>query len=138
MLWDFRLMELNFGLRLILSKRGNMVTIQFPVINFQTGPVSLEDPFYPGGGFFLVDIYIPLMAFLPEGIRPNDIVYRSIVAASNNGASLPFSFAQPPSTLPVPPAGYILSVTNAGAIVVQCAGTFGNIIPVGPQILMPS
>ena len=41
-------------------------------------------------------------------------------------------------TFPVPPVGYILSITNAGAIVVQCAGTFGNIIPAGPQILMPA
>ena len=40
-------MEQNFGLRWILSNRGNLVTIQFPVINFQTGPVSTEDPYYP-------------------------------------------------------------------------------------------
>ena len=65
-------------------------------------------------------------------------MYQSNVAASNNGASLPYSFANPPATLPVPPAGYILSITNAGAIVIQCAGTFGNIIPPGPQILMPT
>ena len=77
------------------------------------------------------------MVFCQHTIRPNDLIYRSIVAASNNGASLPFSFLQM-TTLPVPPVGYILSVTNAGAIVVQCAGTFGNIIPPGPQILMPA
>ena len=52
-------MEQNSGLRLILSKRGNLVTIQFPVINFQTGPVSPEDPYYPN--FFLVVISILLM-----------------------------------------------------------------------------
>ena len=52
--------------------------------------------------------------------------------------SLPFSFTQPPSSLPTPPDGYILSVTNAGAILVQCAGTFGNIIPPGPQIMLPT
>ena len=43
-----------------------------------------------------------------------------------------------PAHLPTPPVGYILSVTNAGAVVVQCAGAFGNIIPPGPQILMPT
>ena len=52
--------------------------------------------------------------------------------------SLPFSFTQPPPSLPIPPVGYILQVTNAGALQVQCAGTFGNIIPPGPQILMPT
>ncbi len=108
------------------------------MINFQTGQVSTEDPYYPeavpfpGGYLYTSD------GFLPESIRPNDLVYRSIVAASNNGASLPFSFVQPVDTLPVPPVGYILSITNAGAITVQCAGTFGNIIPEGPQILMPA
>src|SRR5205823_2537676 len=48
-----------------------------------------------------------------------------------------FSFNQDPATLPQPPAGYIVEVTNAGALVVQAAGTFGNIIAPGPQILMP-
>ena len=65
-------------------------------------------------------------------------MYRSILAPSNNGMSEPFSFAQDPSTLPTPPVGYIFQITNAGAVVVQCAGAFGNIIPPGPQILMPT
>ena len=124
----------QFWITLTIIKESNKVTIQFPVINFQTGPVSPSDPGVPlpGGYLYTSD------GFLPKKLRPTDLVYRSILAASNNGMSLPFSFAQPPSTLPVPPAGYILSVTNAGAVVVQCAGTFGNIIPMGPQILMPT
>ena len=123
----------EFWVTLDIIKRGNLVTIQFPVINFQTGPIAEADIFgpLPGGYLYTAD------GFLPENIRPADLVNRSIIAASNNGASLPFSFAQPISALPVPPDGYILQVTNAGAIVVQCAGTFGNIIPDGPQILMP-
>ena len=122
----------EFWITLDIIKEGNLITIQFPVINFQTGPVSPNDPGVPlpGGYLYTSD------GFLPENVRPADLVYRSIVAASNNGASLPFSFLD--VTLPVPPVGYILSVTNAGAIVVQCAGTFANIIPPGPQILMPS
>ena len=68
--------------------------------------------------------------------RPNNLVPPSIVAASNNGLSPVFSFVQV-EPLPVPPVGYIVQVTNAGALQVQCAGTFGNIIPVGPQVLMP-
>jgi len=127
----------QFWVTLDIIKQGNLVTIQFPLINFQTGQVSTEDPTYPAGGLPGGYLYTS-DGFLPSDICPNDLVYRSIVAASNNGASLPFSFAQLPSTLPVPPVGYILSVTNAGAVVVQCAGTYGNIIPTGPQILMPA
>ena len=124
----------EFWVTLDIKKHGNLVTIQFPVINFQTGPVSPEDPypFFPGGYIYTVDGY------LPESVRPNDLVYRSLVAASNNGTSQPFTFVQPPETLPIPPAGYILSLTNAGGIAIACAGIFGNIIPAGPQILMPT
>ncbi len=74
---------------------------------------------------------------MPKELRPNDLVPRSITGASNNGLSPVFSFTQSPDTLPIPPAGYIVQITNAGALQVQCAGTFGNIIPVGAQILMP-
>ena len=84
----------------------------------------------PGGYIYTSD------GFLPECLRPNDLVYRSTVAASNNGATLPFSFTQ--TALPTPGSGYILSVTNAGGIAIQAAGTFGNIIPPGPQNLMPT
>ncbi len=126
----------EFWITLDIIKEGPKVTIQFPVINFQTGPVSRDDsfvPLVPGGYLYTAD------GFLPENLRPNDLVYRSILAASNNGASQPFTFVTPPEP-PYEniPSGYILSITNAGAIVVQCAGTFGNIIPPGPQILMPS
>ena len=83
----------QFWITLDIKKEGNKVTIQFPVINFQTGPVSPENPFFPlfpGGYLYTSD------GFLPEDLRPNDLVYRSILAASNNGASQPFSFATPP------------------------------------------
>ncbi len=67
------------------------------------------------------------------------MVNRSYLVPSNNGASQPFSFVTPPEPPYANiPAGYILQVTNAGALVVQCAGTFGNIIPPGPQILLPT
>ena len=112
---------------------GSEVTLILPLINFQTGPVASEDHFHPAPGGYLYTSD----GFLPSDVRPNDLVYRSTVAASNNGLSLPFSFSQPTSTLPTPPNGYILSVTNAGALVVQCTGTFGNLIPQGPQVMMP-
>lgn len=125
----------QFYITLKIVKDGSKVTIQFPTINFQTGPTSPIDPnpaLFPGG-------YLYTSAnFLPKDLRPNDLIYRSFLVPSNGGMSQPFSFTQDPSTLPTPPVGYILQVTNAGAIVVQCAGTFGNIIPQGPQILLPT
>lgn len=125
----------EFWVTLTIIKVGNKVTLQLPVINFQTGPVSSNDVFtalVAGGYLYTLD------GFLPKKLRPNDLVYRSYLVPSNNGMSEAFSFAQPPSTLPTPPIGYILSVTNAGALVIQCAGKLGNIIPAGPQILMPT
>ena len=125
----------QFFVTLTIIKKGSEVTIQFPTINFQTGPTSSSDPLpplVPGGYIYTAD------GFLPEKVRPNDLVYRSFLVPSNNGMSLPFSFTQPPPPLPTPPSGYILQITNAGAVVIQAAGTFGNIIPVGPQILLPT
>lgn len=130
----------EFWVKINVIKKKNKVTLQLPTINFVTGPSS-NNPFIPSPP---VPAFVPggylytASGYLPKDVRPNDIVYRSWIAASNNRASLPFSFAQDPSTLPVPPSGYILQVTNAGALVVQCAGTFGNIIPPGPQILLPT
>ncbi len=120
----------EFWVTLDIIKDGSEVTVLLPLINFQTGPSNPGAPL-PGGYLYTTD------GFLPEELRPNDVVWRSIVAASNNGLSLPFSFAQPIDTLPVPPVGYIVQVTNFGGLVVQCAGTFGNIIPNGPQNLLP-
>lgn len=129
----------QFWVTLDIIKEGPKVTILLPLINFQTGPVAndpVEQPFLPpivpGGYLYTAG------GFLPEDLRPTDLVPRSIVAASNNGLSQVYSQTQTADMLPQPPAGYIVQVTNAGAIVVQCAGTFGNIIPVGPQILLPS
>ncbi len=134
----------QFWVTLDVIKQGSQVTLQFPVINFQTlASQSAENPLAPGGffpgGTFIPGGYLYTSAgFLPESIRPNDLVNRSLMGASNNGTSEPFSFAQPISTLPTPPVGYIVQITSAGEVVIQCTGTFGNIIPVGPQTLLPA
>ncbi len=132
----------EFWVTLNIVKHDNLVTVNIPLINFQTGQVSQDDPYYPSGeqvpGFPPAGGYIYTTdGFLPECVTPNDLVPVSIVAASNNGMSPVFSYAQDPATLPVPPVGYIIQVTNAGELQIQCAGTFGNIIPPGPQIVMP-
>lgn len=131
----FPVPDTQFWVTLDIIKEGPKVTIQLPAINFQTGQ-SADNPFeppalFPGGYLYTSD------GLLPEDIRPNELMYRSYLVPSNNGASTSFSFADP-STFTAPPVGYILQVTNAGALVVQCAGTFGNIIPPGPQILLPT
>lgn len=127
----------EFWITLTIIKEGNKVTIQVPVINFQTGP-SADNPIelpalVPGGYLYTSD------GFLPKEFHHNNIVPISVLAASNNGMSQPFSF----TVTPAPPyanipTGYILSITNAGGLNVSCAGTFGNIIPVGPQIVLPA
>lgn len=130
----------NFWVKLTIKKEGSKVTIQLPQVNFVTGPIAnafYEQPFLPpplqGGYLYTSD------GFLPEGLRPANVVYRSWLAASNDGLSLPYIFPkEDQSTFPTPPIGYIVSITNAGALVVQGPGTFGNIIPPGPQILLPT
>jgi hypothetical protein len=129
----------QFWVTVDILKKGKNVTIQLPQINFITGPsanAAFEAPFLPppiaGGYLYTTD------GFLPENLRPNQVVYQSTLAASNSGLSLPFSFTQNPNTLPVPIAGYIVSITNAGGLSVQGAGTFANIIPAGSQILLPT
>lgn len=129
----------KFWVTLNILKENQKVTVQLPEINFITGPLAnakYEKSFLPSpisGGYLYT-----AASFLPKDLRPNDVVYFSSLAASNNGLSSTYSFTQDPKTFPVPPVGYIISITNAGALTVQGAGTFGNIIPAGPQVLLPT
>ena len=132
----------QFWVTIDVIKNGPLVTLQIPLINFQTGQVSTENPFYPSGelvpGIPPAGGYLYTAAgFLPKHLRPSSPIPQSVVATSNNGLSPVYSFDQPAATLPNPPAGYILQVTNAGEIQVQGAGNYGNIIAAGPQIMMP-
>ena len=127
----------RFWVTLDIIKDGPLVTINIPLINFQTGQVSVNSPLCPNDGLVEEAISTLLMDSCQKKLHTNDLVPRSIVAASNNGLSPVFSLPETPSQLPVPPIGYIVQITNAGELQVQCAGTFGNIIPAGPQILMP-
>jgi hypothetical protein len=129
--------DTRFWVTLDIVKQGPLVTINIPLINFQTGPVSVNSPLCPNDGLVSGGYLYTSDGFLPKNVRPTDVIPRSIVAASNNGLSQVFSFNQDPSTLPKPLSGYIVQITNAGELQVQGAGTFGNIIPSGPQILMP-
>ena len=118
----------QFWITLDIVILGPQVTIHVPLINFQTGQPSGRFP-VTGGYLYTSD------GFLPENIRPADIVNQSYLVASNNGPTLPHDLVTP---LPTPPSGYILQVTHAGGIVVQSAGTFGNNILAGPQVLLPT
>lgn len=125
----------EFWVTIKITKVGDTVVLSLPTINFQTGPVT-GDPdgafAFPGGTLRTSD------GFLPEDLRPSDPVYRSYLGASNNGQTLPFSYFTPIDELPVPIAGYIISITIAGAIIIQGAGKFGAVIPPGAQTLMPT
>lgn len=128
----------QFWITIKILKEGDKITLQLPLINFQTGqyannpqePPSPIPPFVPGGYLYTSD------GFLPKDVRPSDPVHRSWLAATDNGVNQTFSFTQ--NTLPNPISGYILQVTNFGGIIVQGAGTFGNIIPAGNQTLLPT
>lgn len=125
----------EFLVTLDIVKQGPLVTIQVPLINFQIGQQSGDVgsilPLVPGG------YLITTGGFLPEELRPHSLVPVSIIGASNNGMNLAYSMTQSPESLPLPPGGYIVQVTNAGELQIQGAGTFGNIIAPGPQTLMP-
>lgn len=123
----------QFWVTLKILKEGQKVTISLPIINFQTDSTSPDDPYHnvlPGGTIRTSD------GFLPKGLRPLDPVYRTFSGSSNNGQSLAFSYADNP--LPNPIVGYNLSITIGGELVIQGAGTFGALIPPGPQVLMPT
>ncbi len=129
----------EFDVTITIVKIGCVVTVYLPTINFQTGPsdntseeLAGVSPLLPGGYIFTSG------KFLPEEFRPTDLMPIAVVGASNNGLSEGFTYQQDPSTLPNPPVGYIVQVTNAGEINIQGAGTFGNIIAPGNQILFPT
>ena len=123
----------QFWVNLKIIKKGKKVKIQFPVINFQTGPVATNDPYdggFGGGYIYTSDGY------LPENLRTADALYHSYLVPSNNGWSLAFTYANP--VLPLPVSGYILGLTFYGGIVISAAGTFQNLIAPGPQTMMPT
>ena len=127
----------DFWVTLDVIKENDKVIIHFPVINFQTGQYannpSEQAPVGISGGYL-----ITVDGYLPYFIRPTEIVSCSSMGCSDSGTSLPASYAQPLNTYPTPVSGYILQITIQGGIVIQGAGTFGNIIPEGPQILLPT
>jgi hypothetical protein len=101
---------------------GSEVTLQLPLINFQ-----VIDPAMTMAGGYLDTV----KGFLPKQFRPKEIISRT--AASDNGMSLPFTF-----TIPTPPSGYALMVTEKGALQVRGIGGKDHLIPVGPQVLLPA
>lgn len=124
----------EFWVTIHVVKTGNKVLLQLPTINFQIGPASENQPLGPPPPTGTIQTSD---GFLPEDLRPTDPVFRSYLGASNNGMSEAFSFLQPPPPLPVPIAGYIVSITLFGSLIIQGAGTTSNTIFAGPQILMP-
>lgn len=133
--YGFPVENTEFWVTLDIIKKGSIVTVAVPLINFQTGQCADTNPFcptFPPGGYLTT-----IDGFLPEDLRPKNVSPISVIAASNNGMSPVFSFAESTTELPIPPAGYIVQITNGGSLQVQQAGTFGNVIETGPQIIMP-
>ena len=122
----------QFWTELLINKKDNIIIIQFPLINFQVGPTGATDDFnpVPGGTLVTSDGY------LPEDIRTADSVYRSYMVPSNNGVSSAFTYAN--STFPNPITGYVIGLTFYGGITISGAGQYLNLIPPGPQVMMPT
>lgn len=121
----------EFYVKLRVKKKGNRVKIYFPTINFQIGPVSQLDQVIPYGSYGYI---YTSGCWLPEDVRPSNVVYQSVVAASNTGTVLSYTFLNIPS----PPNGFILQITNYGGVIIQSTGIIGNIIPPGPQVMLPT
>ena len=126
----FPVPDTQFWVTLDIFRKDKEVTIQFPIINFQTGQSAGESTPPVTGGYLITSD-----GLLPEHLRP--ISSEFTIAASNNGFSPVFSFGQPAITLPSPPLGYSIEISNAGAVTINGLNTVGNIIKSGPQILMP-
>jgi hypothetical protein len=134
------------------------VTIQLPNISFETGPYAnspyeLTNPIseiidgVPGlflpppqnGGYLYTKA-----GFLPEKLRPNDVMSRTYFGPSNNGQNIPFSYITNPTPPPnvsgvtydTPKPGYLIRVTNSGGLAIEGIGTLANIIPPGTQQLL--
>ena len=137
--------QTEFTITIKVVKDGKQITLQLPAIGFQIGPesgyggsVPTNGPYppippTPPGGYLYTSC-----GRLPPDVRPSDIIDRSWLAASDTGVLTGFSFVNDPSTYPTPPAGYIVKITNQGDLVVQSAGTFGNMIVPGNHTLLPT
>ena len=136
----------EFWIMLIIIKDGAKVTIQIPFINFQTGQfanIPEEDGLLPppnNGGY----VYT-LKGNLPKKIRPNSSINMTYFAGSNNGYNQTFTFnglitdTPPiPITFTPPQAGYLLQISNSGALTILGIGTLGNIILPGNQNVLPT
>ena len=139
----------EFWVTLTIIKEGCKVTIKVPAINFQTGPYA--NNIYETNNPITGASYLPppqsggylntLSGFLPKKLRPNELINLSYFAGSNNGNNITFSYGAPPFTSPsyTPPLpGFLLQLTNAGALVIQGLGTLSNIIPPGNQNVLPT
>ena len=150
-------------LNVIKERIGNQtrVTLQIPSIGFVTGPFANQAYETVNPVSELIDevpgIFLPPPqnggylytkgGFLPEELRPNEVMPRSYFGASNNGQNIPFNYLPEfpaKGMLPTvngvsftpPLTGYMIRLTNAGGLVVEGTGTLGNIIPPGTQQLL--
>ena len=141
------------------QKSVTKITLQFPAINFETGPFAnniyetnnpVINTIIGGSSLFLPPpqnggyVYTK-KGFLPDCLRPNEVLTRSFFGPNNNGQNIPFhyipSFSSPAVsevTFTAPISGFLLRITNSGGLVLEGAGTMANIIPPGTQQLLPT
>ena len=125
------------------------VTLQLPAINFETGPYAnnvyetnnpVSEPIDEVVGLFLPPPqnggYLYTKAgYLPKELRPNELMTRAYFGPCNNGQNIPFHYIQNPNPPPItngvvftaPINGYILRITNTGAIALEGTGALGTL-----------
>jgi hypothetical protein len=148
----------EFSVVVKIIKRGNEVSLYFPVINFQIGQTSTEDPYgntIPPTGYLRTT-----SNYLPKQFSPNSLSYQTTLAASGKNQIVPYSFSNTlfigsmeapiyegyvsPTVFQgyIANAGYILSVTS----IVSGPGLFigstlfstgvpATVLPVGTTII---
>jgi len=79
----------EFNIRIRAVKTGNEVTLYFPAINGQVGQPSIADVF--GGTTPQVGYVRSISGFLPHHLRPNSLIYESVVAPVGDGSISDFA-----------------------------------------------
>ncbi len=113
----------QFWVTVQIVKKKNLITLNFPTINFEVRQCASRDPVcsLPSPGYL-----ITAAGFLPPELRHNQLVPVSVNAASGDGLT-----SEPPSL------GFIVSIDNSGGVLIQQAGTSQNAISPGHHILLP-
>ena len=131
--YGFPIHNTRFYITLIIQIHESKVTIQIPTINFQIELKNSSNKLQ--GGYICTS-----NGHLPSYICPNSLIPISFLIGSNNGMSELFYLNNNNNIIDLKNSTdtYILQISNSGSINIGCPGNYGNLIPTGAHILLPS